>query len=589
MGRSWYRPSRAAIIEVFGPAALVYDTASRFFYHPYWLGDSLYIQEFRLGAGRDTVYRRTERIDYIVGSGHQTRSYVLERNGYLYEAPITWYVQRQLWDLSPGYHGGQNSRFDRALGTECVHCHNGFSDPVPGTVNRFRRVALGIDCERCHGPGQEHVRRMEAGEEVDVSRDVDWSIVNPRKLDVDAQFDVCQQCHLSGVRVPLQPEQEFRPGMRLAGFLEIFQWQNEDARAFGISSHANRLKQSACFTQSSGRLVCTTCHDPHVNHTEQSRTWYNQQCQGCHTPQHENPAFRTVCTAPQAQRTARQDDCAACHMPKGGTSDIPHVAFSDHRIRVVDPTDTLPATLSPAQTAQQRFALELLCATNPAPTAPATGWAYLLWYEQLRPEAAVLQRAATHLPPNDAFAQARLAYYQNQLPQAVQHIRQAYRQQPHDLWRQYWQARILAENGQLAEAKSLYDTLYARHPSITEAADQAALLALQLRPGDPAALAEARRLLQTAVQTKPHDARLWCNLGFVLLNGPRPEAARPALERALALNPDYAQALANLLQLELRTAPPAERRARALVYLRRLETADPTWPQLPQLQAEVNR
>ena len=116
------------------------------------------IMEFRLD-GADTMHKRTEHISYIIGSGQHTNSHLLQVNGYLYQAPITFYTQKQEWDMAPGMSGGFNSRFGRVIESECVTCHNGLPEQVAGSVNKYTGIPLGIDCERCHGPGSIHVAR----------------------------------------------------------------------------------------------------------------------------------------------------------------------------------------------------------------------------------------------------------------------------------------------------------------------------------------------------------------------------------------------------------------------------------------------
>jgi hypothetical protein len=49
---------------------------------------------------------------------------IYETNGYFYEMPITWYVGKKIWDLSPGYEKGANSGFNRTIGQQCMDCHN---------------------------------------------------------------------------------------------------------------------------------------------------------------------------------------------------------------------------------------------------------------------------------------------------------------------------------------------------------------------------------------------------------------------------------------------------------------------------------
>ena len=147
MGKSYYRPSKENIIEKFDNQSVVHDSILNFSYFPFWKKDSMYVMEFRL-QGKDTLYKRTEKIDFIVGSGHQTRSYILVRNDYHYEVPITWYVSKGIWDLSPGYEKGGNARFSREIGEECMACHTGNFEFVAGSKNQFRKVDMGIDCER---------------------------------------------------------------------------------------------------------------------------------------------------------------------------------------------------------------------------------------------------------------------------------------------------------------------------------------------------------------------------------------------------------------------------------------------------------
>ena len=76
---------------------------------------------------------------------------------------------------------------------ELSQCYSRF---CLGSENKYS--ASGIDCERCHGPGELHVQRMLNGELVDTSTHIDYSIVNPKKLSLEAQFQICMRCHLQG-------------------------------------------------------------------------------------------------------------------------------------------------------------------------------------------------------------------------------------------------------------------------------------------------------------------------------------------------------------------------------------------------------
>jgi Tfp pilus assembly protein PilF len=576
MGQSLYRPDPARAVEKTGPESVVYDTYSGFYYQPQWKGKDFYILEFRL-SGRDTSYQRRERIDYVVGSGHQTRSYLLDRGGYLYEAPITWYVSRAKWDMSPGYEGGHNSRFDRPMGEECMACHTGKIDYVPGSTNFYRAVSLGIDCEKCHGPGQAHIARMEKDEIVDVGREIDYSIVNPAKLPIAQQFDVCMQCHLQGVNV-LQPGrasvQEYRPGMPLSAVYDIFIPQHEGEADFGIASHAERLLESACFKGSQGKMTCTTCHDPHKSISATAEDTFTRQCQSCH----QSGKGQVMCGEDAAMISAAGGNCITCHMRKAGVSDIPHVTFTDHRIRVLGTADSTTAD----PTAIRKF-LRLVAMNDSAPTAASTGAAYLAYYERHEPDPAILAEAARTLPTDLAAERARLLNFQGQYAQALTLIDKALASRPQDSWLLLQKAELLERTQRPQEALAVYRKVFAAHPYITEAALKAGNIVIQTATDKAVALRDARALFSAALAQKPHDEKLNANMGFIEMNSGNVQAASKYLSQALSTHPDYLLALENmvLLQANFGSKDLARR------YFARLLAAHPDYPKAEALRGMV--
>jgi Flp pilus assembly protein TadD len=571
MGRSLYPPDTAEIMERFGPEEVVNDPRLDFSYVAFWRKNELFIREFRLD-GADTVFQRTEKVDYIVGSGHQTRSYLLDRNGYLYEHPITWYVSKQIWDLSPGY-VDNNSRFSREIGQECLSCHTGYIDYVPQSKNRYREVAMGIDCEKCHGPGQVHLERMLAGQQVDTEEEIDYSIVNPANLPLQAQFDVCQQCHLQGVNV-YQPGKEvvdFRPGMRLHEVYDVFLESRGDSNAFGIASHAERLQQSRCFIGTAGKLTCTTCHNPHKSITVSTEDDHIRQCLRCHSA-----TDQLLCAAPEAEQQTMDGNCVSCHMPKGGTSDIPHVSFHDHKIRVVEPQDsTSPQAM--------REYLELHCVSSPAVSRLENGAAWLSFFERQEANPAHLRRADSLLSGTKGYAAARVALYQGRYEQALALVEELLeKESPEPEWR-FLKGEILEGQGNVEAAFSTYDQLYQSEPENIEAGLQAVLMLLKARTGQSEVLPIAQQRLEVLRQAKPFDERILANLGFVALNQGELSRAQSYLFQALSYQPDQAAALENMVMLQLLQRNPTQ----AGQYLERLQTRHPNHPALPRLRAAV--
>lgn len=97
MGQSFDHATRDKSAADFSPAhAIVYDTALDYYYRPYWNNDTFYIMEYRL-QGKDTTHKLVQQVNYVVGSGQHTNSHIFSVNGYLYQAPITFYTQKQRW------------------------------------------------------------------------------------------------------------------------------------------------------------------------------------------------------------------------------------------------------------------------------------------------------------------------------------------------------------------------------------------------------------------------------------------------------------------------------------------------------------
>jgi Flp pilus assembly protein TadD len=282
----------------------------------------------RRATDGETLAETECEIRYTLGSGTRGTSFLIERDGFLSLSPIAWFAQEGRWGISPGYgEGSQQTNFERAIYPECLYCHTNQVRPVPGPLNRyelpvFRGHAIG--CERCHGPGELHVR--DDARAASPGR----TIVNPADLAPELRESVCQQCHLQGAfrttRAGLQTF-DFRPGLPMHRFWAVFQRANGSREQSEAVGHVEQLEMSRCFQQSEGRLGCISCHDPHrLPEPSAKVAYYRKRCLECHRQQ--------GCTLPLAERQARgqADDCITCHMPRLKITNIPHTAATDHRI-----------------------------------------------------------------------------------------------------------------------------------------------------------------------------------------------------------------------------------------------------------------
>jgi Flp pilus assembly protein TadD len=286
-------------------------------------GHTIHIESRHDASGR-MVARNEAEVQYVLGSGRQAFAFLIERDGFLFESPITWYAAERKWQLSPSYER-RNYHFQRPILEDCLFCHTNRVERASSALNRYRSPIFhgcAIGCERCHGPGEIHIRRSQVVDGRDVS------IVNPAKLEPAIADAVCEQCHLIGLRVsrPDLGSDDYRPGLPFYRFWSAFvpAAESGDNR---FASQAEQMHESRCYSASRGRLRCVSCHDPHaLPQPEEKAAYYRDRCLECHADR--------GCSLPGKLRLERKrgDDCTACHMPQSHSSNNIHVATTNHRI-----------------------------------------------------------------------------------------------------------------------------------------------------------------------------------------------------------------------------------------------------------------
>ncbi len=262
---------------------------------------------------------------YAVGSGERAISYLINEDGFLYEAPAAYYSLGHQWGLSPGYGRYSFPYLARPIAPGCLSCHASFLQAVPGTLNKYRPQPFlegGVACERCHGDGARHVAKMRAGEAIG-----DSLIVQPAKLAPAERDSICAQCHLTGdVRVMRlgMDWQSYHPGARLSDYQTVFVRARKSG-APTVTGHVESLAASGCKRAAGDRLWCGSCHDPHVVPARaEAVAWFRSRCLACHAVQ--------ACKETAAARAQAKDNCMGCHMPKVAASDAEHTVFTDHSI-----------------------------------------------------------------------------------------------------------------------------------------------------------------------------------------------------------------------------------------------------------------
>lgn len=462
-------------------------------------------------------------IDYWIGSGNHARSYLSRtRSNDLVELPLTWYRgSGGHWGMSPGYDVPNHAGFSRKITQQCLFCHNASPDAA---------LAQGIDCQRCHGPGQAHVEAASSGQ----------SSVTVRRAIVKPDMDVCLSCHLepTSLRLPgmvLRFDRSvfaYRPGEPLANYALYFDHAPGTGHddKFEFNGAPYRLRKSACFFKSAGKLTCTTCHNPHGG----SAPHYREVCRSCHESAHN------------------KGDCVGCHMPQRRPSDAIQVMVTDHYIRKrPDPDPKGPAMeLHDANTPPYRGPV--------VPYYPATvadelyvAVAQVRNQGNLSQGISQLEAAIAKWKPERADFYLELAdacRHAGDAGRAILYYEEASKRAPQD-WRPYY-GRGLVEGSQemLQRASEL---------APRETAPLEALAKVLAQHGKPR---EGVAALQRAVEVDPDSGETRNDLAVALYRLGEYEAAERAAREAVRLRPEVAAIHINLATILVHRDNPEEAR-----------------------------
>lgn len=381
------------------------------------------------------------------------------------EMPLYWNIKMQRWIpkrdtllIPPG-----RQQWTTQWNVECIRCHS--LDGLPGfdpeRQTYISQVSeLGISCEACHGPGDEHVRRHQnplnrygqlLGEQADST------IVNPSKLPADRSSYVCGRCHGSFVMDMgkfVMNGFSYRPGGDLLQELTFHDSETMDVGPTWAQSYwddgtwriggdeMNAHMKSPCFT--AGELACVSCHSMHdadpndqlakgmegdhactqchkelavpaaaQAHTHHRADSSGARCYNCHMPHTTwalNSALRThrisSPSAVNAAATGHPDACSLCHTdkPLSWTARTLTDWYSHTPLPPLSPSAEAPE--SPADSAEVSAAVRWLLSGD-AMQRSIVAW-HLGWPDSLSAAGNDWQAALLAYAIQDPYAQVRL-------------------------------------------------------------------------------------------------------------------------------------------------------------------------------------
>jgi predicted CXXCH cytochrome family protein len=359
--------------------------------------------------------------------------------------------------------------------------------PLDGTDNRYQDPLLthsGVSCERCHGPGEAHLKG--------------GAIVNPAKLTPERRDAICMQCHMEGrvsVERPNRHLYEFRPGDSLSDYIRYYVSAGPSAN-LGAVSQVEALAQSTCKKKSGDAMSCTSCHDPHFSPAaEQKVAYFRGKCLACHG------------TNFGEKHHPEQKDCTSCHMPESASKDVAHTEVTDHRIPRVPSTQLLQEV----NASVQKTELEPFPDTRGAEDDLrdfALAWELLAnrGAESARPNAVKMLRQSVIKFPNDSETLSELGYEEQM-------------------------------HGEISDAKKLYGRALANDPNAIDAATNLGVIDAEAGSYD-----RAIALLKGAFERAPGRSKTGMDLAKVFCLVGKPEDAKTTVSRVLEFNPDLGEA-----------------------------------------------
>jgi len=286
-----------------------------------------------------------DQVAFVYGSKWKQRYFTRIGNDY-YPLPVQWDIGNKKWlkyhvadtgaDWWTAFYPSDNMQ--RPTSTTCDGCHS-----VGYDIHTKRVAEWNVGCERCHGPGSEHI-----------AHPVRTNIQNPSQMDDVASNDTCIQCHSQGQPLNRQIEGKaydwpvgYQVGLHLHDYwkLEDFTLGQTSFTHFADgTAHKNRM-QGNDFVQSvmyRHGVTCASCHDVHgTENYAQLRKPAQQLCLDCHGPTSANGPH----TASLEEHTHHKDgsagsQCVACHMPKIATQGVPGTFVSSHTFKFITPAMT---------------------------------------------------------------------------------------------------------------------------------------------------------------------------------------------------------------------------------------------------------
>jgi tetratricopeptide (TPR) repeat protein len=512
----------------FKAGSRVYHKASDRHYTMVERDGKFYQRRHQIGFGGQETNALELEAHYVVGSGNHARTFVHRTaDGRLVQLPVSWYAERGgYWAMSPGYDRPAHLDFRRVIDAGCMSCHNGYPRaPVQHDLEGPKFDDPLPEGIDCQRCHGPGRAHVEAIKSGDLEAGR-RSIVNPAKLDRERQLEACMQCHLESTSTPLpfQIQRYENPPFSYTPGKPLSDYFVHFDHAAGTPSRDDKFEIAG----GAYRLRKSAC----FQRSEMT-------CGTCHNP-HDIPRgpkaverYVAVCqgchegthrsAVPQVPGVSAGATCIDCHMPKRRAEDAVHVVMTDHYIQ------------------RQRARRDLVAERTEADSLKHGDYRgeVVLYYPPTLPQT----------PENELYLALAQVQQGSNLTAGIRRLEDAI--QKHQPQRPEFYYELARAYSMTANYDA--DIRWCREALRRDANFVPALKELAAAATTKGDLAQAREALEKAVSLRQDDANAFADLGNVYLRQDRVDDAQNVLQRALALNPALPLAnnmmgLANLRQ-----------------------------------------
>jgi predicted CXXCH cytochrome family protein len=278
---------------------------------------------------KDPSKEATYKVAFTQGAGSMKgQMYYTKIGNSYYGLPLNWQTAASKFiptSLDAWYNEDGSLKqplINKSWEVTCAGCHQTgleFKKVEGGFEASYSEISIG--CEKCHGPGSEHVKSPQAKRK----------IINPRSLEYEQGMDVCSQCHAtSGNSVPKGiirgawneiKNKGYNPGESLADYMQFGSGPMPQSQPQPVSnlSRPDTYHSISKSKHYEARTACFDCHNPHGGPTTSNLKrgdMDNSLCLYCHGKEKE---FASPTTIMQHTKHSYDPDikgasrCTYCH------------------------------------------------------------------------------------------------------------------------------------------------------------------------------------------------------------------------------------------------------------------------------------